>query len=175
MDMIIPSEGIVLGSTPSRNTMNQKFIDYLKQNNLDFKIHDFDEFTHTAIQAATALGCDVSQIAKSLIFKSASGQPILVIASGSNRVDITKIAKLLGEIIDKADADFVKNSTGFTIGGVPPFAFPQKIITFIDQDLLKFDTIWAAAGANNSVFSLTVDNLIKISQGQVADIRDSAV
>ena len=155
--------------------MNQKFIDYLKSNNLDFKVHDFDEFTHTAIQAATALNCDVSQIAKSLIFKSASSKPILVIASGSNRVDTSKIAKLLGESIDKADADFVKEATGYTIGGVPPFAFLKKIITFIDQDLLKFDTIWAAAGANNSVFPLTIDNLVKISQGQVADIQDSAV
>jgi len=155
--------------------MNQKFIDYLKSNNLDFKVHDFDEFTHTAIQAATALNCDVSQIAKSLIFKSASSKPILVIASGSNRVDTSKIAKLLGESIDKADADFVKEATGYTIGGVPPFAFLKKIITFIDQDLLKFTTIWAAAGANNSVFPLTIDNLVKISQGQVADIQDSAV
>ena len=155
--------------------MNQKFIDYLKSNNLDFKVHDFDEFTHTAIQAATALNCDVSQIAKSLIFKSASSKPILVIASGSNRVDTSKIAKLLGESIDKADADFVKEATGYTIGGVPPFAFLKKIITFIDQDLLKFTTIWAAAGANNSVFPLTIDNLVQISQGQVADIQDSAV
>lgn len=155
--------------------MNNNFINYLKQNNLDIKIHNFDEFTHTAIQAATALGCDVSQIAKSLIFKSASGKPILVIASGSNRVDTSKIANLLGETIDKADANFVKLSTGFTIGGVPPFAFPNPITTFIDQDLLKFDTVWAAAGTNNSVFSLTPNNLIKISQGQVADIRDSAV
>ena len=155
--------------------MNQKFIDYLKSNNLDFKVHDFDEFTHTAIQAATALNCDVSQIAKSLIFKSASSKPILVIASGSNRVDTSKIAKLLGESIDKADADFVKEATGYTIGGVPPFAFLKKSITFIDQDLLKFTTIWAAAGANNSVFPLTIDNLVKISQGQVADIQDSAV
>lgn len=169
------SEAINLGSTPSRNTMNQKFINFLKSNNLDFKIHDFDEFTHTAIQAATALNCDVSQIAKSLIFKSDSDQPILVIASGSNRVDTTKIASLLGQSIDKADADFVKEKTGYTIGGVPPFAFPAKIITFIDEDLLKYKTIWAAAGTNNSVFPLTPNDLIEISQGQVADIRDSAV
>lgn len=155
--------------------MNTNFINFLKQNNPDVKIKDFDEFTHTAKQAADALKCSISQIAKSLIFKSVSGRPILVIASGSNRVDESKIAKLLGETINKADADFVKNTTSYTIGGVPPFAFPQKIATFIDQDLLKFETIWAAAGTNNSVFSLTVDNLVKISQGQVADIRDSAV
>ena len=155
--------------------MNQQFINYLKQNNLDIKVHDFDEFTHTAKQAATALDCDVSQIAKSLIFKSESGQPVLVVASGSNRVDVSKIANLLGETIHKADADFVKEATGYTIGGVPPFAFFKKIITFIDQDLLKFTTIWAAAGANNSVFPLTIDNLVKISQGQVTDIRDSTV
>lgn len=155
--------------------MNKFFINYLKQNNLDFKIHDFDEFTHTAIQAATALGCDVSQIAKSLIFKSASGKPILVIASGSNRVDTSKIANLLGETIDKANADFVKEKTSYTIGGVPPFAFPQIIVTFIDEDILKFATIWAAAGTNNSVFSLTPDNLVRLTGGKVADIRDSAV
>ncbi|MFA7301603.1 MAG: YbaK/EbsC family protein [Candidatus Shapirobacteria bacterium] len=153
--------------------MNQKFVDFLKQNNLDIKIQNFDEFTHTAAQAAEALNCTVSEIAKSLIFKSESGQPVLVIASGSNRIDTSKIASLLGESISKADADFVKTSTGYTIGGVPPFAFPQKIITFIDQDLLKFITIWAAAGTNNSVFSLTPDNLIKISQGKVSDISQS--
>lgn len=155
--------------------MNNNFINFLKQNNLDFKIHDFDEFTHTAVQAADALKCTVSEIAKSLIFKSESGQPVLVIASGSNRVDTSKIAKLLGETINKADADFVKEKTSYTIGGVPPFYFPEKITTFIDEDLQKFDTIWAAAGTNNSVFSLTPDNLIKLTQGQVADVRDSAV
>lgn len=155
--------------------MNTNFIDYLKSNNLDIKIHDFDEFTHTAQQAADALKCTVSEIAKSLIFKSASGKPILVVASGSNRVDTTKIASLLGELIDKADADFVKEKTGYTIGGVPPFAFPAKITTFIDEDLLKFDQIWAAAGTNNSVFSLTPDNLVKLSMGKIADIRESKV
>lgn len=155
--------------------MNQKFVDFLKLNNLDIKIHDFDEFTHTAQQAADALKCTVSEIAKSLIFKSASDKPILVIASGSNRVDTEKIASLLGESIGKADADFVKSVTGYTIGGVPPFAFPEKIITFIDQDLLKFDHIWAAAGTNNSVFSLTPDNLVKLTQGQIADIKESTV
>lgn len=155
--------------------MNQHFIDFLKSNNLDFKICDFDEFTHTAQQAADALKCSVSEIAKSLIFKSVSGQPILVIASGSNRVDESKIANLLDEIIAKADADFVKKSTGYTIGGVPPFAFPKKITTFIDQDLLKFDRIWAAAGTNNSVFSITPDNLVKLTSGQVADIKESKV
>jgi len=155
--------------------MNNNFINFLKNNNLDIKIHDFDEFTHTAIQAATALNCDVSQIAKSLIFKSVSGKPILIIASGGNRVDETKIANLLGESIGKADADFVKNSTGYTIGGVPPFAFLNPITTFIDEDLLKFDHIWAAAGTNNSVFSLTPTDLVKLSHGQVVDIKVSAV
>jgi Cys-tRNA(Pro) deacylase len=152
--------------------MNNYFINFLKQNNLDFKIHDFDEFTHTAQQAADALKCSVSQIAKSLIFKSTSGQPILVVASGSNRVDTVKISNLLGETISKADADFVKEKTGYTIGGVPPFAFPQKIISFIDEDLQKFDTIWAAAGTNNSVFSLFPDDLIKLTQGKTADIKE---
>ncbi len=155
--------------------MNTNFINYLKSNSLDIKIHNFDEFTHTAQQAATALGCDVSQIAKSLIFKSTSGKPILVVASGSNRVDETKIATLLGESISKADADFVKEKTGYTIGGVPPFAFLNPIITFIDEDLQKFATIWAAAGTNNSVFSITPNNLIKLSSGQVANIKQSTV
>ena len=155
--------------------MNTNFINFLKSNNLDIKIHDFDEFTHTAIQAATALNCDVSQIAKSLIFKSNSGKPILVIASGSNRVDESKIANLLGENIGKADADFVKTFTSYTIGGVPPFSFPNKIITFIDQDLLKYNSVWAAAGSNNSVFSITPDNLIKLSSGKVSDIKLSTI
>lgn len=155
--------------------MNQHFINYLKLNNLDVNIQDFDEFTHTAQQAADALKCSVSQIAKSLIFKSDSGKPVLVVASGSNRVDETKIANLLGESIGKADADFVKESTGYTIGGVPPFAFANSITTFIDEDLLKFDTIWAAAGANNSVFALNPSDLVDLTSGQVTDVRLSAV
>ena len=155
--------------------MNVNFINFLKNNNLDIKIHDFDEFTHTAQQAADALKCTVSEIAKSLIFKSESGQPVLVVTSGSNRVDTAKINGLLGESIGKADADFVKTVTGYTIGGVPPFAFPEKITTFIDQDLLKFEHIWAAAGTNNSVFSLNPDDLVKLTSGQVANIKESAV
>jgi len=155
--------------------MNQKFIDYLKSNNLEIKVHDFDQSTRTAIVAATTLGCSVSQIAKSLIFKSTSGKPILVVASGSSRVDELKISSLLGENIGKADADFVRKATGYTIGGIPPFAFLLPITTFIDKDLLVFDSIWAAAGTNNSVFSLTWQNLVKLTQGQVADIKFSAV
>lgn len=155
--------------------MNQYFINFLKSNNLDVKIHDFDEFTRTAQQAADVLGCSVSQIAKSLIFKSASGQPVLVVASGSNRVDESKIASLLDEKIGKADANFVKNTTGYTIGGVPPFAFTNQIITFIDQDLLTFETIWAAAGTNNSVFALSPTDLVKLTLGKVTDVRLSAL
>src|SRR5881394_3052075 len=112
--------------------------------------------TRTASEAAAAIGCSVAQIAKSLVFRGArSGEAILVIASGTNRVDEEKIAALVGEPIAKADADFVRERTGYAIGGIPPAGHASPLRTFIDRDLLQFERIWAAAGTPHAVFELT--------------------
>ena len=128
--------------------------------------------TRSAVEAAQAIGCRVEQIAKSLIFRSSqSGRPVLVIASGPNRVNEKKIGELLGEPIGKADADFVRQRTGFVIGGVPPVGHVEPLDTFIDEDLLKLDEIWAAAGTPNAVFCLKPADLVKITSGRVVAVK----
>ena len=134
----------------------------------EFTIVEFDESTRTSVDAANAIGCTVGQIAKSVIFKAAeSGKPVLVLASGPNRVDTKLLSQALGEPIAKADASFVRESTGFVIGGVPPVGHSEPVQTFIDQDLFNFDEIWAAAGTPNAVFRLTPHALEAMTGGQV--------
>lgn len=128
--------------------------------------------TRTALEAAQAVGCQVGQIVKSLVFKAKrSERPILVIASGQNRVDEKRIEALIGEPLGKADADFVRQRTGFVIGGVPPVGHLEKLETYIDQDLLQFDELWAAAGTPHAVFRLKPAELLQMTGGQVADIK----
>jgi prolyl-tRNA editing enzyme YbaK/EbsC (Cys-tRNA(Pro) deacylase) len=136
-----------------------------------FEVLEFDASTRTAADAAEALGCTVAQIAKSLLFMaSESKRPVLVITSGAVRVNETKVSSLLGEKIERADANFVREQTGFAIGGVPPLAHRVQPVVFIDDTLLGFETIWAAAGTPNAVFRLTPDDLIQLSGGAVADV-----
>jgi prolyl-tRNA editing enzyme YbaK/EbsC (Cys-tRNA(Pro) deacylase) len=129
--------------------------------------------TRTAVEAAQAIGCQVGQIVKSLVFKAKrSERPILVIASGQNRVDERRIEALIGEPLGKADADFVRQRTGFVIGGVPPVGHLERLVTFIDQDLSLYQEIWAAAGTPHAVFRLTPDDLLKITGGQVVVLKE---
>ena len=137
----------------------------------DFRVLEFEAPTRTAAEAAAAIGCAVEQIAKSLVFRgAASGRPVLVVASGANRVDEGKVAAILGEAIQRADADFVREKTGFAIGGVPPVAHAEPPRTLIDRDILTFATIWAAAGTPNAVFQLTPAQLVELTKGEVADV-----
>lgn len=139
---------------------------------LGFEVKVFPAGTRTAADAAAAIGCSVAQIAKSLIFRAkTSNRPVLVIASGVNRVDERKVARLLGEPIGRADADFVRARTGFAIGGVPPLGHKEAPITLIDRDLMDLGEIWAAAGTPQSVFRLSPGDLPALTAGQVADIR----
>jgi len=127
--------------------------------------------TRTSQEAAQALGCQVGQIAKSIIFQAiTSHRPILVIASGSNRVNEKVIAELIGEAIGKADEDFVRKRTGFVIGGVPPLGHSECLETFIDQDLLQYREIWAAAGTPHAVFRLTPDDLMRMTGGLIIKV-----
>jgi prolyl-tRNA editing enzyme YbaK/EbsC (Cys-tRNA(Pro) deacylase) len=128
--------------------------------------------TRTSQEAAQAVHCQVGQIAKSIVFQALpSHRPVLVIASGSNRVDEKLIARLAGEEIGKADADFVRSHTGFVIGGVPPIGHAEPLETFIDRDLLQYAEIWAAAGTPHAVFRLTPEDLLRITHGEVVQVR----
>jgi prolyl-tRNA editing enzyme YbaK/EbsC (Cys-tRNA(Pro) deacylase) len=118
------------------------------------------------------VGCEVGQIAKSLVFKGASSRKaILVVASGANRVNEKELSRLLGEPVVKADADFVRQATGFAIGGVPPVGHPQPLKVFIDEDLFQYADIWAAAGTPQAVFKLTAQELQKITGGLVICVK----
>jgi prolyl-tRNA editing enzyme YbaK/EbsC (Cys-tRNA(Pro) deacylase) len=133
---------------------------------------EMPQTTRSAAEAATAIGCNVEQIAKSLVFKTKqTGKPILVIASGVNRVKEKRIETVLGERLDKADADFVREHTGFAIGGVPPVGHASSFDIFIDEDLLQYEEIWAAAGTPFAVFRLTPADLVKMTGGQVITVK----
>ncbi len=137
----------------------------------DFQVVEFEESTRTSAEAAAAIGCDVAQIAKSLIFRAKdSGRSVLVVACGSNRVDEKAVARLLGEKIERADADFVRQATGFAIGGVPPIGHAEQPVIFLDADLQSLDTIWAAAGTPNAVFRLTPARLAALTGAGFHDI-----
>jgi prolyl-tRNA editing enzyme YbaK/EbsC (Cys-tRNA(Pro) deacylase) len=140
---------------------------------MQLDVIELPDSTRTSQEAAQALGCQVGQIAKSIIFQAiTSHRPILVIASGSNRVNEKVIAGLIGEVIGKADADFVRKRTGFVIGGVPPLGHTECLETFIDQDLLQYREIWAAAGTPHAVFRLTPDDLLRMTGGLVIKVAE---
>jgi len=135
-----------------------------------FTMLEFDQPTASAAQAACAIGCTVAQIAKSLVFADADGDPVLVIASGANRVDEAKVGRILGTTIHRADADFVKRATGFSIGGVPPAGHPTQLTVVLDRTLQGFEEIWAAGGTPTSVFCLTPSQLVSMTNGSYCDL-----
>ena len=138
------------------------------------EVVELPQSTRTASDAAAAIGCRVEQIAKSVFFRRAdSGQPVLVIASGPNRVDERLVSSHLNAEITKADADFVRAATGFAIGGIPPLGHDVPVQTLIDEDLLRLDTIWAAAGTPHAVFSINPNQLVQATGGQVVSVKAS--
>jgi len=138
------------------------------------KVIALEQSARTSAQAASAVGCQVDQIAKSLVFRGAQSQrAVLVIASGANRVDEGKVAALIAEPVGRADADFVRQRTGFAIGGVAPVAHAEPLTILIDEDLMRWPEIWAAAGHPNTVFKLTSDDLVRLTGGRVAPIKAS--
>ena len=143
----------------------------LRRRGFELEVVELPESTRTAVEAAAAVGCDVGAIAKSLVFRSASGLPVLVIASGVNRVDETRVGELLGEQISRADPDFVRASTGFAIGGIPPVGHTVEPIVFIDEDLLQRESIWAAAGTPRAVFQLTPAQLVELTAGTAVALK----
>ena len=128
--------------------------------------------TRTSADAAAAIGCTVAQIAKSIVFRTRNTQrAVMVIASGANRVNEKRVAEIVGEPVEKADADFVRDKTGFVIGGVPPVGHAEPILTLVDEDLLALGELWAAAGTPNSVFKLTADALVRMTGAPVQSIK----
>ncbi|HJW90784.1 MAG TPA: YbaK/EbsC family protein [Anaerolineales bacterium] len=149
----------------------QKVQEALAALGMALQVVELPASTRTSAEAAQAVGCQVGQIAKSLVFKAMHSQrPILVIASGANRVDEKKIEALISEPVGKADADFVRQRTGFVIGGVPPLGHNEALETFIDQDLFSFREIWAAAGTPHAVFRLVSADLVKMTGGRVVQV-----
>lgn len=138
----------------------------LRELGLDTEVREFPAGTHTAQDAADALGCPVAAIVKSLVF-SLDGEPLLVLTSGANRVDTAGLGSRLGGVLGKADARLVKAATGFSIGAVPPLAHANPLRTVIDEDLLALDIVWAAAGSAASVFSIHPGRLVELSGGEV--------
>ncbi|MBX3710169.1 MAG: YbaK/EbsC family protein [Gammaproteobacteria bacterium] len=145
----------------------------LLKKGFSFEVVELPSSTRTAKDAANTLGCEVAQIIKSLLFRSEkTNQPILILASGINRVNEIMIEKIVGEKIVKADAGFTRDVTGFAIGGVPPVGHKQTInYIFVDEDLLKFDQLWAAAGTPNAVFSLRSNDLLNLTDGKIVAIK----
>lgn len=142
-------------------------------NDLGFELNVIvlSDSARTAQEAADAIGCTIGQIAKSLIFMGkTTKQPILIVASGSNRVNEKLFKDRIGEKLEKADADFVLEHTGYAIGGVPPIGHKNAITTFIDEDLMQYEEIWAAAGTPNTVFKLTPSILVEITKGTIVKI-----
>lgn len=133
---------------------------------------EFEQPTRTSVEAAEAVGCSVAEIAKSIVFRGKqSGQAVVVIASGENRVCEKKVAALVGEALGRADADFVREATGYAIGGVAPLGHAQPVRLLMDADLRRFGQIWAAAGTPFSVFPLTPDQLAGLTGAAWADLR----
>lgn len=123
---------------------------------LDITIIEMAESTRTAADAAKACACDIAQIVKSLIFRGAdTGKPYLLLVSGANRVDEARAGAQIGEPLERPDAEFVRTATGFAIGGVAPFGHATQIDSFIDETLLRFDTVWAAAGTPRCLFAVS--------------------
>lgn len=142
--------------------------DALAAAGLDCTVVEFPASTRTAQEAATAIGCSVAQIAKSIVFRTAgSKRAVLVIASGAKRIDPARVESVLGERLEKATPEFVRAATGYAIGGVPPCAHRQPVVVFIDRDLLELDRLWAAAGTPNAVFGLSPGQLIELTGGTV--------
>jgi prolyl-tRNA editing enzyme YbaK/EbsC (Cys-tRNA(Pro) deacylase) len=157
---------------PTLSPSAQKIQDLLNELGYNYTVIEHTESTRTAQEAADRAGCQLGQIVKSLIFRGkTSNKPILVLTSGVNRVDEKRISGYAGEPIARADPDFVRTVTGFAIGGVPPIGHNQQMETYLDEDFLSYQTIWAAAGTPNAIFELKTADLQKMTDGIVAQVK----
>jgi len=150
----------------------QKVQNALKELDYQYKVIEFKKSTRTAEEAAQRVECEVGQIVKSLIFQGkSSGKAVLILTSGANRVDVKRVHDHAEEKIGRADPAFVRERTGFAIGGIPPLGHLHPIETYVDEDLLQYETVWAAAGTPNAVFEMDADQLEKMTGGKVIAIK----
>jgi len=151
----------------------QRVAEAARKSGLEIEIKEFEATTRTAEDAARAIGCTVAQIVKSLLFV-VDGQPVMALVSGPNRLDEKKLAALRGvgkKKVRRANAEIVREATGYAIGGVPPFGHQTNLPTYIDQDFWQFKIIWAAAGTPNAVFAIAPDELVRATAGATADLK----
>lgn len=151
-------------------TAVERFTEAAAFHGLTPDVREFPQGTRTAADAAAAIGCDVAQIVKSLVFV-ADDEPVLILTSGANRVDTDLVCKALDAAdLRKADADEVREATGYAIGGTPPFGHARPLRVVCDQDLTKFDEVWAAAGTPSTVFAVTPQSLVEVTGAVVARV-----
>lgn len=141
----------------------------LEQHHLALEVVEMSDSTRTAQDAAAAVGCEIGQICKSLIFRSGN-TPLLFLVSGKNQLNVARVSAALGFPLEKADAVFTKEKTGFAIGGIPPLAHASPIATYIDRTLLEYPEIWAAAGTPHAVFKLESRMLLTLTGGKIIDV-----
>ncbi|TMF69648.1 MAG: YbaK/EbsC family protein [Chloroflexi bacterium] len=146
-----------------------RFESWLASTDLSVTVKEFPQGTRTAVDAARAVGCDVGQIVKSLVFV-AGGKPVVALVSGANRLDEKRLAAVAGEPVVKADADTARTATGYAIGGVPPFGHTTDVPVFMDRELLEHRVVWAAAGRPDSVFEIEPERLRELSNAVVMDL-----
>jgi prolyl-tRNA editing enzyme YbaK/EbsC (Cys-tRNA(Pro) deacylase) len=150
----------------------QRVQNALNEHNLELEVVELPESARTSQEAADTIGCEVSQIAKSLIYRGKeSDTPILVITSGDNKVNERKLKAVVGEKVEKPDGDFVYEETGFSSEVIPPVGHIKDIATYIDEDLMEQKVIWTAAGMPNSLFCLTPQDLLEITNGEIIDVK----
>jgi prolyl-tRNA editing enzyme YbaK/EbsC (Cys-tRNA(Pro) deacylase) len=148
----------------------ERFEVWLAESGIGVAVKRFPEGTRTAVDAAKAVGCEVEQIVKSLVFV-AGGRPVVALVSGGNRLDETRLAAVAGEPVTKADAQTARAATGYAIGGVPPFGHASDVPVFMDRDLMGHGVVWAAAGRPDSVFEISPGRLRELSEAVVADLK----
>ena len=151
----------------------QRVRDALAAEGLASEVKELAASTRTAQEAAAAVGCGVAQIVKSLVFRgTSSGRAVVALVSGSNRASEALLSDVAGEPVARADADFVRERTGFAIGGVPPLGHLEAVTVVIDRDLMAFPVVWAAAGSPNAVFAVAPTDLQRVTGGRVADVKE---
>jgi prolyl-tRNA editing enzyme YbaK/EbsC (Cys-tRNA(Pro) deacylase) len=149
-----------------------RFEAWLAGSGIGVSVIQFPAGTRTAVDAARAVGCEVGQIVKSLVFV-AGGRPVVALVSGANRLDERRLAVVAGSPVSKADATLAREATGYSIGGVPPFGHATEVPVFMDRDLFDHRAVWAAAGRPDSVFEISPERLRELSQAEVADLKAS--
>jgi len=157
---------------PAQHPSALRIAALLRDAAIEANVVEFEQPTRTSADAAAAIGCSVAEIAKSVVFRGkASGQAIVVVASGTNRVSEEKVAAMVGEALARADAEFVRAATGYVIGGVAPIGHAQPVKLLLDGDLRQFAKVWAAGGTPHTVFPLTPEELRQVTRAEWSDVK----